>query len=132
MDRAASEFQAEMLERTTGEPATLKRGDVSVPIITVYGRVTPERYALADGRAQLEVEPADFWIRPKWYDFGQGIVEPERGDLVILEDRTYEVTPRDGESCFKTDNQYRTNFCVRTIRVTNDGSARQTESLATV
>lgn len=117
MDQAASEFHAEMMERRQGMPATLKRGGVAAPIIVVYGSVTHDRYALADGRAQLESEPADFWIRAKWYDFGQGVVEPERGDIIEVQDRIYEVTPRDGERCWKPDNQYRTQFCVRTIRV---------------
>ena len=119
MDRAASAWLAEAHETQAGQPATLRRGAAAVPIVCVYGRVTPTRYALADGRAQLDVEPADFWIRPQWYDFadGAGPVEPERGDRVEFDGRTYEATPRDGEPCWKADNQYRTNFCVRTIRV---------------
>lgn len=117
MNAEESEWLAETQEATSGKPAILRRGEASVPIIVIYGRVTHERYALADGRAQLDVEPADFWVRPKWYDFGAGTVEPERGDRIEFEGRTYEVTPRDGEKCFKTDNQYRTQFCLRTIRV---------------
>lgn len=117
MDRDASEWLAETLEATSGEPASLTRDGATVNITVVFGRVTPERYALADGRAQLEVEPADFLIRPAQYDFGSGPVEPERGDRVTVNGRIYEASPRDGEPCWRPDNQFRTMLRVRTIRV---------------
>jgi hypothetical protein len=100
-----------------GEAITLTRDSVTVPITAILGRVSPESEALADGRVNLETEPADFLIAPGDYDFGDGPVEPQRGDRVVFDGRTYEATERDGEPVFRPDSQYRNRFRVRTIRV---------------
>src|SRR5690349_3600679 len=79
-----------------GEPITLTRNGVTVPATAILGRVSPERQALADGRVNLEEEPADFLIAPEEYDFGAGPVEPHRGDRIGYGSLVYEATERDG------------------------------------
>ena len=102
-----------------GETITYTRKDVAtaLTITAILGRTTPQRQALADGRVNLDEEPADFLIDQALIDFGAGLVEPQRGDRITYGGRVWEVTPRDGEPCFRPDNQYRSLYRVRTIRV---------------
>lgn len=118
MKRAAAWVSRTLGDETVaGEAVTLTRDGVTVPTTAILGRVTPERQALADGRVNLEEEPADFLFAPADYDFGSGPVEPRRGDRVGYGGRLYEATERDGEPVYRPDNQYRNRFRVRTIRV---------------
>jgi len=116
---SAFEWLAEQQEENNPTTITYRRDslDAEITIDCVAGRVTSERWALADGRANLNVEPADFLIRPSRLDFGDGPTDPARGDRITVGSRVYEVVDRDGEPCFRWDSQYRTMLRVRAIRV---------------
>ena len=111
---------AEQQEEHNATAIVYRRESLSaeVSIDCLAGRVTHERIALADGRANLNAEPADFLIRPERIDFGGGPVVPLRGDRITVGSRVYEVIDRDGEPCYRPDSQYRAMYRVRTIRVT--------------
>jgi hypothetical protein len=108
MLEAAAQWLATTLATTEGVDATYTRtGETPIPLTVVPGRMRPERYALADGRANLEVEPADFLVLAAAIDFGAGPVEPQTGDRVTLADgRTYELLPRDAEPSQRATSQY--------------------------
>ena len=101
MLQQAAQWLADVLTREEGVPATYARTTgaetITLSITVVPGRVRPERFALADGRANLDVEPADFMVRAEDLDFGAGPVEPQTGDRITVAGRTYEALPRDGE-----------------------------------
>lgn len=97
-----------VLAGSEGMPAVYTRaGAGSIPVTVVAGRMRPERQAIADGRANLEIEPADFLVRAGDIDFGAGPVEPRTGDRVTLAGgRVYELMPRDGEPSFRALGQH--------------------------
>jgi len=104
-----AKWLASTLTASEGVAATYTRATEGFPIdLTIIpGRMRPERHALADGRANLEVEPADFLVLASAIDFGDGPVEPATGDRVTLADgRTYELMPRDGEPSWRALTQY--------------------------
>lgn len=119
MLKSAAEWLAAVLSANEGIDATYTRVG-SPPITTnkdgtpfqvIPGRVRPERFALADGRVNLEVEPADFLVMAEAIDFGSGPVEPQTGDRITLSafglaDRVYELMPRDGEPAWRPLTQY--------------------------
>lgn len=120
MNAAQSQWLADTLIAAAPTEITYTRaGKSPLTFNALVGRVSPERYALADGRAQIEVEPADWLIPSAALDFGDGPTEPLIGDRIECEDRLYEALPRDGEPCWRPDNQYRTMYRVRTVRVNN-------------
>lgn len=107
MLQQAAEWLASILAGNEGVPVTYARvGETSIAITVVPGRVRPERHALADGRVNLELEPADFLVRAELLDFGDGPVEPRTGDRITLAGRTYELFPRDGEPSWRCETQY--------------------------
>jgi hypothetical protein len=104
---AAAEWLAATLAENESVPATYTRdGQTPITLAVVPGRVRSERWALADGRVNLEAEPADFLVRPGDLDFGAGPVEPQVGDRITLDGRTYELLPRDGEPAWRPLTQY--------------------------
>lgn len=103
----AAQWLAEALTSSESVPATYTRtGETPLALAIVPGRVQPQRWALADGRANLEAEPADFLVLAELLDFGAGPVEPQTGDRVTVDGRTYELMPRDGEPAWRPLTQY--------------------------
>jgi len=107
MLQQAAEWLAATLATSEGVDVTYTRaGQTPITITVVPGRVRPERFALADGRVNLETEPADFLVKAEAIDFGSGPVEPATGDRITLAGRTYELMPRDGEPSWRPLTQY--------------------------
>jgi hypothetical protein len=79
------------------ELVTLRRGDVSTP--DVHAMIGRKMLRIDDGSGGIRVEYTDLdaCIPAVEYDFGDGPVTPERGDLILVmmpyDVQTFEVLP---------------------------------------
>lgn len=132
LEEAAQALAETLYENESVAALYLRVDQAPLAVMVIPGRTRPERAALADGRVNFEVEPADFLMRPVDLDFddGAGPVEPQTGDRIMLAasgtspTRLYELSPRDGERSWRPDSAYRALYRLRTVRVKGDAVAR--------
>jgi hypothetical protein len=119
MLQQGSEWLARVNESKNGTLVTYTRGGQSIEDMpVVLGRNTPTQLQIADGKVTTQEDLQDFHIRPVRVDFGDGPVDPQRGDRITLEDgRVYEVSDRLGLACVEPLDHYRSVLRVRTTRV---------------
>jgi hypothetical protein len=103
---AAVKVAARALEKVDGTTVTIVRPSTDQTIEEVPCGLgsSPVMTVGADG-AIVTIKSKDFLIRRELYDFGDGPVEPARGDQIILTeddgDHTYELLDLPNEPSFR-------------------------------
>lgn len=101
-----------------GESVTYTRGHTAITITAVPGKRQPRQDDVGDqARIKLDREPMDFLIRPSAIVFGGAVVEPEKGHRITYGGRVYEVSPQDGEPCFRLSDPGGNLLRIHTVRV---------------
>jgi hypothetical protein len=99
-----------------GVLVTLSRGGRSAEnVAAVVGE--SEFETIIDGEAVTPHTTTDFLIEANDYDFGDGVVEPERLDCVCWGDRKYEARSPGGGRVFDYSDSDRSVLRLRTSQV---------------
>ena len=114
---AASRF-SELRHAAGASEITYARGLDSVTISATVGRVEADPQELSD--FVVDSEGVDFIIRRADLDFGAGAVDPERGDVITLNNGfatvTYDVLPDATDAVFKRCDEFGYDLRVHTER----------------
>ncbi len=99
---------------------TYERGYDSVDVLATFG---PKLLKLDDGQGGVVMEwtDMDFLIRSTDLDFGDGPVEPERGDLITVstaqDHQTFEASPYGGEPVYRYVDPHQSMIRIHAKRV---------------
>lgn len=107
--------------KADGTMVQLRRGDVTTMCVPAlkgqhqFDTVEPDEGHL------VSVAGQDFLLEPKYYDFGEGPVEPARGDVVIDHQadgpHEYELLELSGQPSWRWSDPYHTRYRVHTKEV---------------
>jgi hypothetical protein len=107
--------------KADGSEVKLQRGEVTTDCVSAL-RGNSAFETIDSSGAVLTVRSRDFLIEPAHYDFGDGPVEPARGDLVIEEqddgEHTYELLDLPGQPSWRWSDQFRARFRLHTKEIT--------------
>lgn len=95
------------------------RGASTVTLKAIPGRPRVEREEMGGkSRVKIDDEWVDFHIKPSLINFGAGVVEPARADLITIGSVIREVMPMDAEPCWRKSDVSGSMYAVRTKRTT--------------
>lgn len=117
---AAIRVAAKAAAAVGGQTLKLQRGDVTTKCLPCGLGTTTFETLSADG-AIVTVRSRDFLILTELYDFGDGPVEPERGDKVIRTeddgDHTYELLDIANQPSWRWSDPYKQRIRVHTKEI---------------
>lgn len=106
--------------RADGTKVKITRDGVTIECVPCLKGTSQFQTIDADG-AIVTVRSQDYLILAEIYDFGDGPVEPARGDLVIEEhadgEHTFELLDLPSEPSWRWSDQYRTRFRLHTKEI---------------
>jgi hypothetical protein len=95
-----------VIKRKTGVAVTYRRGDDSVELTAIRGRVAANNESSQGQR--FRTDASDYLIDTADLDFGAGAFEPAIGDEIDDGDRTFEVIALNaGEPCWAWHDPFR-------------------------
>ena len=118
--RAAVAAAGKAAARADGTKIKLQRGDVTIECVPCT-KGSSQFATLDASGAVVTIRSQDYLIIQELYDFGDGPVEPARGDLVIEEqedgEHTYELLDVPGAPSWRWSDQYRTRVRLHTKEI---------------
>lgn len=117
---AAVRVAAKAAAKATGETVTIQRGDLTIDCVPC-GLGKSEFAAIDASGAVVTIRSQDYLILAELYDFGDGPVEPARGDKVIRSqadgDHTYELLDVPGAPSWRWSDSYQQRLRLHTKEV---------------
>jgi hypothetical protein len=105
--RQGSQWLEQQRDAFCSSPVTYLRDIVSYPVNATFGRTN---YEVADDYgATIQTHVVDFLILAESLPF-----EPEPADVIVADDRKYEVMNLGGEGCWRWSDPYRTTMRIHT------------------
>jgi hypothetical protein len=117
LDSAASWLAGTLVDHASLSVVYSRGRTKTVTLSAVPGRPDGVRREPGLGRVKLDDERLDFHLRPADLDFGDGPVDPERGDRIAVNGLTREVSPVDGQPLFGRSDVFGHMIKVRTVLV---------------
>lgn len=118
---AAVRAAAVAAARADGTKVTIQRGDATI-IDVPCGLGSSTFESLNADNCVITLRSQDFLILAELYDFGDGPVEPARGDLVTLEqadgDHVYELLDLPSQPSWRWGDQYKQRLRLHTKEIT--------------
>lgn len=115
--RAASRAAA----RASGTKVSIRRGEVQIDDVPCGLGTTNFEAQNYDGSI-VTTRSQDFLILAELYDFGDGPVEPARGDIYVFEqadgEHEYELLDLTGQHCWRWSDQYQQRLRLHTKEIT--------------
>lgn len=116
----AMESLADTLSEHCSIVATYSRRDDSIDDLNVVpGRADNQRRAPGVARVKIDDEFVSFHFKPDDLDFGDGAVDPQRGDRLTIGSIVREVSPMttEGRPCWERSDIFGYMIKVNTMRV---------------
>jgi hypothetical protein len=114
---AAVRAAAKAAERAGGNTVTIRRGNATIVDVPCGLGSSAFETLGADG-CIVTIRSQDFLIRTEEYDFGDGPVEPARGDVATFEqadgDHEYELLDLPNAPSFRFSDQYQQRWRLHT------------------
>jgi hypothetical protein len=118
--RSAIDVALRAAAKADGRKVTIRRGETEIPCVPfLTGESTFETIDAAG--AVVTVRSRDFLIQPEHYDFGDGPVEPARGDQIDEEHadgvHTFELLDLPGQPSWRWSNGFNVRYRLHTKEI---------------
>ena len=117
---AAIAVAAKAHAQVDGTLIKVRRGETTIECVPC-GKGSSRFETLAADGSEITVRSQDYLILAEIYDFGDGPVEPERGDLILEEqadgEHTYELLDLPNEPAWRWGDQWRQRLRLHTKEI---------------